>query len=102
MRKKTVKINESFRCENCYRQVPMAHKTCRNHCPYCLWSLHVDGDLPGDRSSNCHGLLEPIYIEEHKKGYMIIQRCVECKAQKRNRTLDDDDWNKVIELLNMR
>ncbi|NCQ81548.1 RNHCP domain-containing protein [bacterium] len=23
-----------------------AQKTCRNHCPHCFVSLHVDGDVP--------------------------------------------------------
>ncbi|MBQ5945300.1 RNHCP domain-containing protein [bacterium] len=26
--------------------MPLAAKTCRNHCPYCFASLHVDGDIP--------------------------------------------------------
>ncbi|MBO7505538.1 RNHCP domain-containing protein [bacterium] len=47
------KINESFICVNCGREVPLASKTCRNHCPYCFASLHVDGEIPGDRSSIC-------------------------------------------------
>ncbi|MBR7037477.1 RNHCP domain-containing protein [bacterium] len=40
------KINESFRCVNCGQEIPLAPKTCRNHCPYCFTSLHVDGNIP--------------------------------------------------------
>lgn len=36
------KINESFICVNCKKYVPEAQKTCRNHCPFCLTSMHVD------------------------------------------------------------
>ncbi|MBQ2600698.1 RNHCP domain-containing protein [bacterium] len=36
------KINESFTCINCKKEIPLAAKTCRNHCPYCFTSLHVD------------------------------------------------------------
>ena len=28
--------------------------TSRNHCPFCLWSLHVD-ENPGDRACECGG-----------------------------------------------
>jgi len=33
----------------------------RNHCPYCLWSVHLD-KTPGDRASLCRGGMEPIAI----------------------------------------
>ena len=36
------KINESFICLNCGKKVEVATRTCRNHCPYCFASLHVD------------------------------------------------------------
>ena len=53
MRKFTV-IDEEFECENCGKQVPKLGYSCRNHCPYCLHSKHVDVN-PGDRSEKCHG-----------------------------------------------
>ena len=43
------KINETFVCLECGKSVPTAEKTCRNHCPFCFASQHVDGDIPGDR-----------------------------------------------------
>lgn len=43
------KINETFHCLECGKLVPLAERTCRNHCPYCFASRHVDGDIPGDR-----------------------------------------------------
>lgn len=40
------KINEAFVCLECGKKVPLADKTCRNHCPYCFVSQHVDADIP--------------------------------------------------------
>ena len=69
------KIDEGFVCENCGRKVEKLGYTCRNHCPYCLHSKHVDVN-PGDRKEKCHGDLEPIGIELNpKKGYVIIFKC---------------------------
>ena len=57
------KINESFICINCKKVISQASKTCRNHCPYCFVSLHVDGDIPGDRATACHGKMYPTAYE---------------------------------------
>ena len=57
--------DEAFICENCHQTVSPLQYSARDHCPYCLFSKHVD-ILPGDRSNNCHGLLEPIGIEKFK------------------------------------
>ena len=35
-------IDEEFICENCGKRVPKLGYSCRNHCPYCLHSKHVD------------------------------------------------------------
>lgn len=98
---KTIKINESFICKECGYPVPKADKTCRNHCPQCLFSLHIDGDVPGDRASDCGGLMEPIRVEKTSKGYVIIHKCQECGHINRNKTLEDDNWDKIIELANL-
>ncbi|HWG84283.1 MAG TPA: RNHCP domain-containing protein, partial [Deinococcales bacterium] len=83
--------NESFTCANCGREVPPAtNGSCRNHCPYCLCSLHVD-DFPGDRASDCGGLLEPVSVDhDSKKGWVIVHRCRACGAVKRNKAALDD------------
>ena len=54
MKKKFFEIDEEFICENCGKHVPKLGYTCRNHCPYCLHSKHVDIN-PGDRAETCHG-----------------------------------------------
>ena len=40
-------IDEEFICENCGKKVGKLGYSCRNHCPYCLYSKHVDKN-PGD------------------------------------------------------
>ncbi|MDD4351918.1 MAG: RNHCP domain-containing protein [Candidatus Gracilibacteria bacterium] len=97
---KTPKINESFSCLHCNRKVS-AHKagSCRNHCPSCLYSLHVDQNLPGDRLNGCNGLMKPIAIENHsKKGFMLVHQCEKCAAITKNRLAPDDDMEKVAEI----
>ena len=96
--KKFSVIDEEFICENCGKKVPKLGYSCRNHCPYCLYSKHVDIN-PGDRQEKCHGLLEPIEIETNsKKGYIIIFKCQKCGAIKKNKMAEDNDMNKIIEL----
>jgi len=40
--RKFTKIDEEFICENCGHKVNKLGYTCRNHCPICLYSKHVD------------------------------------------------------------
>jgi len=84
---------EPFTCEHCGAAVePLEHGTCRNHCPRCLWSKHVDEEGPGDRASLCQGLMVPSAMDQDgKKGWMIVHRCVKCSKQIRNKTAPDDD-----------
>lgn len=79
---------------------PLAGGGYRNHCPYCLHSLHVDVN-PGDRASECGGVLEPVGVETGKKGWVIVHRCQKCGAIRRNRAaLDDpgvsDDYDVIL------
>ncbi|MEA3304632.1 MAG: RNHCP domain-containing protein [Patescibacteria group bacterium] len=92
--------NEEFICSNCGKKVQKAEKTCRNHCPFCLYSLHLDND-PGDRSANCGGVLKPVSFETDKKrGYMIVSQCQTCGVIKRNKIVEDDSIE-VLSSLNM-
>lgn len=96
--------NVGFTCANCGRDVPpLANGSVRNHCPACLYSLHVDV-FPGDRAADCGGLLEPVGVEHSgRKGWAIVHRCRGCGAVRRNRAaLDDpnapDDYELVVAL----
>ncbi len=91
-------IDEEFTCEYCGNKVNKLGYSCRNHCPKCLHSKHVDKN-PGDREEMCHGDLEPIGIEiDSKKGYVIIFRCKKCGMIRKNKAAKDDDMNLIINL----
>ena len=94
---KFTKIDEEFICENCGRVVPKLGYTCRNHCPYCLYSKHVDIN-PGDRLNECKGLLVPVGIEKLKNSYKIIYRCQKCNSIHKNIMASDDNYEKIIVL----
>ena len=96
---KFTEIDEEFVCENCGKKVKPLGYSCRNHCPYCLYSKHVDIN-PGDREENCHGLLKPIDIEiSSKKGYMIVFECIKCGAIRKNKMAEDDNMDLIYEIV---
>jgi hypothetical protein len=82
---------ESWRCAHCGDAVSaVAYGTMhRNHCPRCLWSLHVD-ERPGDRASSCHGQMEPIAIWVRDDEWVLIHRCQRCERLQPNRIAGDD------------
>ncbi len=84
--KKFTKFDEGFTCAHCGKEVLPLEYTSRNHCPFCLWSLHLDVN-PGDRASECKGPLEPVGAEPNTKkgGYTIIHRCQKCGEIRRNK-----------------
>ncbi|MFD2044283.1 RNHCP domain-containing protein [Ornithinibacillus salinisoli] len=79
------RLNNAFQCEQCGLLVkPLTNGSFRNHCPQCLYSKHLD-EIPGDRSSICKGLMEPIEVVYHtKKGYQIVHKCISCGKIRRN------------------
>lgn len=89
--------NENFICENCGKTVNPAMKTARDHCPFCLFSKHVDIN-PGDRLNTCLGLLKPIGIEKFKSTYKIIYKCDKCHKLHKNVVCDDDNMELIIAL----
>ena len=113
--KKTFKrwqIDDSeFRCCHCKNMIgisAMMGTMHRNHCPYCLWSKHVD-TKPGNRKSSCHGAMRPIGLTLKHGGYdkygrkriddiMIIHICKSCRTVNINRIAADDSTHQ-IELL---
>jgi hypothetical protein len=98
-RKNFIVRNENFICEHCGRENPKLKGSCRNHCMFCLYSKHVDKNVPGDRESTCNGLMAPIEVDnDGKKGYVIIHKCEKCKKISRNKTAPDDDFDAIIKL----
>lgn len=101
-----------FRCTVCRHTVSVqpalsgVHN--RNHCPYCLWSRHVDLAQAGDRLSACKGGMRPIGLtlkREHKKyvsatsgELMLIHQCTECGKLSINRIAADDHTPTLMEV----
>ena len=84
---KTHACNDSFTCKVCGRLcTPQnAGSDHRNHCPNCLSSLHVDLE-PGDRASDCGGIMDPVAVWVRKGGeWAIIHRCRRCGKLASNR-----------------
>ena len=95
--KQFFKKDEEFICDNCGKSVGKLLYTTRDHCPYCLYSKHVDIN-PGDRANKCLGLLVPIDIEKFKSSYKIIYKCNICGMIHKNIMASDDDFEKIIVL----
>ncbi len=91
--------NENFICLYCKKEVAKHPSSSRNHCPFCLYSLHVDLDTPGDRKNRCKGLMKPIKLDyKSKKGYIIIHKCLKCGAETPNMQAPDDNFENIIAL----
>lgn len=99
-----------FKCAHCGAFVSSAHQLSgvnhRNHCPYCLWSCHLDLYAAGDRLSACKAAMKPIgltmkkdrnkYRLESRGELTLIHECVECMALSINRIAADDDAETMI------
>ena len=99
-----------FRCAHCHVIVPCAHLVSavnnRNHCPYCLWSCHLDLYTAGDRLSACKAPMTPIgltmkqsrnkYQRERRGELMLIHQCTECRTLSINRIAADDDSETIL------
>jgi DNA-directed RNA polymerase subunit RPC12/RpoP len=91
-------IDENFICENCNKEVKKLNYTARDHCPYCLYSKHLD-IMPGDRANECMGLLVPIDIEKFKDTYKIIYKCEKCGEIHKNIIATDDNFDEIINIM---
>jgi len=99
-----------FRCAHCRNIVSAAHLLSgvnnRNHCPYCLWSCHLDLFVAGDRLSACKGQMKPIGLTMKKSRnkyrlgqrgeLMLIHECTECGMLSINRIAADDDPENIL------
>lgn len=86
----------AFTCGHCGRPIgpTVSGGHHRNHCPLCLYSLHVDDRKMGDRASVCGGLMEPVATFRRPKGEdVVVHRCQRCGLERHNRVAADDSLN---------
>jgi len=93
--KKFTRTTENFVCENCGTEIIGDGFT--NHCPKCLYSKHVDVN-PGDRAEKCGGLMKPISAIKKGEEYSVVQQCVRCGFERKNKVGGGDDFERLIEL----
>ncbi|MEK7133945.1 MAG: RNHCP domain-containing protein [Patescibacteria group bacterium] len=84
---------EDFVCAHCGEKIAGDGYT--NHCPYCLWSKHVDIH-PGDRAAACGGMMRPTALEGTSPDYRIIHTCERCGFVRPNSVDKDDDVQAVL------
>jgi hypothetical protein len=95
--------DDGFACKHCGTFVPAAEMVSgvqnRNHCPYCLWSRHLDWREAGDRLSACKAPMRPIglTVKARRKRYgpgggelMLVHQCTDCNTLSINRIAADD------------
>lgn len=90
-----IKKVEHFVCETCGTKVKGTGYT--DHCPNCLTSKHVDIN-PGDRESDCGGLMEPIGLIKKRGKFQIKYRCRKCGYERFNQTAPEDNPDKIAQL----
>jgi len=91
---------DSFTCLHCGQKV--AIKTFgtapRNHCPHCLWSVHLD-EVPGDGRAGCGGHMEPVAVWVRRGGgWALIHRCNKCGVFRSNCIAGDDNELALLSL----
>src|SRR5512142_1353625 len=102
-------MNSDFRCKHCLAYVStdpiLSGVNNRNHCPYCLYSRHMDLYEAGDRLSACKADMKPVGLALKRtiKKYgsrqgelMMIHQCVACGSVSINRIAADDDNETIL------
>jgi hypothetical protein len=103
--------NQDFNCTHCKYPVSaerlIAAVGNRNHCPYCLWSRHMDLHEAGDRLSACKEPMKAVALalkHRHKKynsGYgelMLVHLCLDCGKVTANRIAADDAPDRLLQI----
>ena len=109
---RNIDINDDFKCVHCRYHVStdsnLSGVINRNHCPYCLYSRHLDLHRSGDRLSACKGKMQPVgltikktnkkYGDERQGELMLIHLCSECHKVSINRIAADDLASNLYEI----
>ena len=105
-------INTDFTCLHCGSYVSSAQFLAgvgnRNHCPYCLWSRHLDLLEAGDRLAACKAPMRPLglTLKRSRNKYaslasgelMLVHQCTDCQHLSINRIAADDIPETIIEV----
>lgn len=51
---------------------------------------------PGDRASECGGMMEPVLVTAKGGEYIILHRCTQCKFERPNRSQPNDSFDAII------
>ena len=112
MRNRWNDINTDFTCLHCGSYVSAAQFLAgvgnRNHCPYCLWSRHLDLFEAGDRLAACKAPMRPVgltmkrsrnkYASAANGELMLVHLCTNCDHTSINRIAADDVPDTIIEV----
>ncbi len=91
-----IRNKENFTCGYCGKDVVGNGYT--NHCPYCLWSQHVDKE-PGDRAELCRSLMEPRAVSIVGDSYRITHHCLTCGYEKVNTSSPEDQFETLLAIV---
>ena len=97
-------LDQDFNCAHCGNPVVGAPEISgvnnRNHCPYCLWSRHLDLFQAGDRLAACRAPMRPVGLSQKqgRKKYasknggelLLVHICTACEQISLNRLAADD------------
>ena len=89
-----------FQCDHCHELVEQYAPGTRhrNHCPRCLWSVHLD-DQAGDQAAGCGEMMEPVAVQVRANGeWLLIHRCKRCHTLHANRIAGDDNELALLSL----
>lgn len=91
--------SDAFRCKKCKTMIdrPASGTLQRNHCPVCLYSVHVD-TRAGDRAAECGSSMEPISIWVRSDEWVLLHRCLGCGVIHSNRIAPDDNEAVLLSL----
>ena len=104
--------NGDFTCAHCHQPVSadplLSGVNNRNHCPYCLWSRHMDLFEAGDRLAACKAPMQPLglALKQTRKKYgrqapgelMLVHCCTACGRACLNRIAADDNSQSLFEI----
>ena len=112
MKRFRIDINSDFKCRQCGSYVSTSKYVAgvgnRNHCPYCLWSRHLDLFEAGDRLAACKALMRPVgltvkrshnkYARTSSGELMLVHQCTDCERISINRIAADDIPEAIMEV----